>query len=76
MLSVGFEPKTPALMVKVSIGLGAQARTPKYLRLQQNFQISPLSSNLNRNCIHFDCTQLFISTCTTLLKSNKLKYSS
>ena len=43
---------------EVTIGLGGSQK----IRLQQSFQISPLNSNLyiNRNCVHFDCTQLYI----------------
>ena len=47
-------------MGKVSIGLGRVGSSPhtENLRLQQNFHINPFSSNLNRNCVNLDCTQL------------------
>ena len=46
-LSYGIKPVP--IMGEVNIGLREAQDPLENLRLQQNFQISPLSSNLNRN---------------------------
>ena len=40
---------------------GLKPPPPRQFKITTEFSDQPFSSNLNRNCVHFDCTQLYIS---------------
>ena len=50
-------------MGEVTIGLGGRGKPPppENLRLQENFQISPLSLNLNQNYVRYNVLFVFYS---------------